>query len=90
EVKPNLIEEKNPELTFQQSEMQDGDIICFQKALTEQEVQEHTNAGRIYDIPTFYELLAMRVVVQFKPKHEDHKQKPEFELILNKNYTYDE
>jgi hypothetical protein len=27
----------NPEFNFQQSEVQDGDIICFQKVLTEKE-----------------------------------------------------
>ncbi|CAG8730823.1 21837_t:CDS:10, partial [Racocetra persica] len=76
EIKPTEIKEMKPELTFQQSEIQD--------------VQEHTTAGRICDIPTFYELLVMCVVVQFKPKHKDYKQEPEFELTLNKNYTYDE
>ncbi|CAG8641467.1 16190_t:CDS:10, partial [Cetraspora pellucida] len=68
----------------------DGDIICFQKALTEQQVQEHTAAGRIYDIPTFYESLVMRIMVQFKPKYKVRDQEPEFELILNKKYTYNE
>ncbi|CAG8491983.1 14575_t:CDS:10, partial [Cetraspora pellucida] len=90
EVKPNMIEEMKPKLTFQQSEIQDGDIICFQKALTKQEVKKHTIAGRIYDVPTFYESLSMRIVVQFKPKHKDREQKPEFDLVLNKKYTYDE
>ncbi|CAG8473851.1 25155_t:CDS:2, partial [Racocetra persica] len=89
EITQNIIAEKNPELTFQQSEIQDGDIICFQKALTEQEVQEHTTAGRIYDIPTFYELLVMRVVVQFKPKNKDHKQGPEFEVRMYYNEVSD-
>jgi hypothetical protein len=32
-----MIMEMNSELTFQQSEIQSGDIICFQKVLTEKE-----------------------------------------------------
>ncbi|CAG8813303.1 34982_t:CDS:10, partial [Gigaspora margarita] len=54
EIKPNMIIEMKPNLTFSKSEIQDGDIICFQKALTEEEVQGHTSADRICDIPSFY------------------------------------
>lgn len=32
-----MIEKMNLESTFQQSEIQDGDIICFQKVLTDEE-----------------------------------------------------
>ncbi|CAG8836057.1 10384_t:CDS:2, partial [Gigaspora margarita] len=35
EIKPYMIEEMKLNLTFQQSEIQDGDIICFQKSLTD-------------------------------------------------------
>ncbi|CAJ0637306.1 11152_t:CDS:10, partial [Entrophospora sp. SA101] len=37
EIKPNMIEEMKPKSTFQQSEIQDGDIICYQRTLTERE-----------------------------------------------------
>ncbi|KAF0554333.1 putative ubiquitin-specific processing protease 21 [Gigaspora margarita] len=37
EIKSNMIEEMKLNLTFQQSEIQDGDIICFQKSLTDKE-----------------------------------------------------
>ncbi|RIB11624.1 hypothetical protein C2G38_2042511 [Gigaspora rosea] len=37
EIKPDRIDEMKPYLTFKKSEIQDGDIICFQKALTEEE-----------------------------------------------------
>jgi len=90
EIKPNMIEEMKPKNTFQQSEIQDGDIICFQKALTEKEIQEHMAASRIHNIPQFYESLTLRVVVTFKPKLKDREPKPEFDLILNKKWTYDQ
>ncbi|CAB4444830.1 unnamed protein product [Rhizophagus irregularis] len=100
EVKPNMIEEMHFEFTFQQSEIQDGDIICFQKALTEREIQEHRSVCRCWNIPHFYESLALRIVVSFKPKLEDQYSKPEltyeqvsyseFDLILNKKWTYDQ
>ncbi|KAF0549637.1 putative ubiquitin-specific processing protease 21 [Gigaspora margarita] len=90
EIKPDMIEEMNLIITFQQSEIQNGDIICFQKALTEDEIQEHNSAGRIHDIPTFYESLSMRIIIKFKPKYIDKRQNPEFMLVLNKKYTYDD
>ncbi|CAG8488525.1 10217_t:CDS:10 [Acaulospora colombiana] len=89
EIKPGMIEEMKPKSTLHQSEIQDGDIICFQKALTEKEIQGHQDAGRIYSIPQFYEHLSMRIVVQFKPKLKDREPKPEFELVLNRKMGYD-
>ncbi|CAG8702533.1 7573_t:CDS:10, partial [Racocetra persica] len=77
EVKPDFIEKKMPKLTFSKSEMQDGDIICFQKTLTNK------------DIPQFYESLLMNVIVQFKSKFGYKDLIPEFSLVLNKNMTYE-
>ncbi|CAG8473227.1 8493_t:CDS:10 [Acaulospora morrowiae] len=98
EIKPGMIEEMKPKSTLHQSEIQDGDIICFQKALTDKEIQDHQAAGRIYGIPQFYDHLSMRIVVQFKPnpkpkdreqKQKDPEPKPEFELVLNRKMGYD-
>ncbi|CAG8434848.1 2439_t:CDS:10 [Funneliformis mosseae] len=81
EIKPNMIEEMKLKSTFQQSEIQDGDIIVFQKALTDKEIQEHSLAGRIHNIIQFYESLTLRIVVSFKPKLKDRDPKPEFDLV---------
>ncbi|CAG8473953.1 35423_t:CDS:10, partial [Racocetra persica] len=90
EIKPSMIEEMKPKLTFHISEIQHGDIICFQKALTEQKAQEYFTAGYYRNIPQFYESLSLRIVVRFKPRHKDREPKSEFELTLNKRNTYDE
>jgi len=37
EIKPGLIEPMTPKLSFSQSEIQDGDIICYQIDLPEKE-----------------------------------------------------
>ena len=37
EIKPGMIELMKPKLTFTQSEIQDGDIICFQVDVAEKE-----------------------------------------------------
>ncbi|GBB99174.1 hypothetical protein RclHR1_03440007 [Rhizophagus clarus] len=87
EVKPNMIDEIDLKFTFQKLELQNGDIICFQKVLTEKEIQEHTEAGRIHSIPQFYELLSLRSVFSFKSKLNDY---PKFSLILNKKLSSDQ
>jgi len=37
EIKPGMIELMKPKLTFAQSEIQDGDVICFQVDLSDKE-----------------------------------------------------
>jgi ubiquitin carboxyl-terminal hydrolase 7 len=37
EIKPGMIELMKPKLSFAQSEIQDGDVICFQVDLPEKE-----------------------------------------------------
>lgn len=37
EIKPSMIEPKNPNMTFKESEIQDGDIICYQEVLNSSE-----------------------------------------------------
>lgn len=37
EIKHNMIDQMKPKQTLLQSELQDGDIVCFQKALTGEE-----------------------------------------------------
>ncbi|GBB89574.1 hypothetical protein RclHR1_01630012 [Rhizophagus clarus] len=62
EIKPHMILKMNLESTLQQSEIQNGDIICFQKVLTEKEIREHKLADRCWNIPDFYESLLLRNV----------------------------
>ncbi|CAG8525643.1 3949_t:CDS:2, partial [Dentiscutata heterogama] len=56
----------NSKLTFHDSKIQNGDIICFQKALTEEESQKYIAASRIHDIPTFYK----SIVAKFEGKDQ--------------------
>jgi ubiquitin carboxyl-terminal hydrolase 7 len=37
EIKPGMIELMKPKATFAQSEIQDGDIVCFQVEISEKE-----------------------------------------------------
>lgn len=90
EIKPGMIEVMKPKLTFLQSEIQDGDIICFQAELSEKEIYDLEAQGLYATPPQYYDFLQNRVLLYFKPKHEDpNEENPEFDLILSKKMNYD-
>ncbi|KVI05076.1 hypothetical protein Ccrd_016566 [Cynara cardunculus var. scolymus] len=82
---PNVMcEHIDKKLTFRGSQLEDGDIICFQKALH----VESTETCRYPDVPSFLEYVHNRQVVRFrsleKPKED------EFSLELSKLNNYDD
>ncbi|CAG8791717.1 365_t:CDS:2, partial [Racocetra persica] len=89
EIKPDRIDRMYPVFTFKQSEIINGDIICFQKKLMAKEIHEHISAGRFHSIPQFYESLSNNIVVRFKSKFGYRDPVPEFSLVLNKNMAYE-
>ncbi|KAG2020400.1 ubiquitin carboxyl-terminal hydrolase 5 [Coprinopsis cinerea AmutBmut pab1-1] len=89
EIKPGMIELMKPKLTFSQSEIQDGDIICFQVDLSEKEITDLDSQGLYSNPVQFYDFLQNRVMLIFRPKHEDGQDNPEFHIILSKKHNYD-
>ncbi|KAF8654190.1 hypothetical protein AX16_003719 [Volvariella volvacea WC 439] len=89
EIKPGMIELMKPKLTFGQSEIQDGDVICFQVDISEKEVHDLESQGLYSNPAQFYDFLQNRVMIIFRPKNEepDHEH-PEFSLVLSKKQTY--
>ncbi|CAN6342895.1 unnamed protein product [Urochloa humidicola] len=82
---PNVMcEHIDKKLTFRSSQLEDGDIICFQKA----PVPDGDTQVRYPDVPSFLEYVHNRQVVHFrsldKPKDDD------FSLELSKLHTYDD
>ena len=90
EIKPNMIELMKLKATFLQSEIQDGDILCFQAEPTEAEQRDLELQHRYANPIQFYDFFMNRVVVQFKPRFDDMDIKTEFELTLSKKMTYDQ
>ncbi|KAF7793175.1 hypothetical protein EIP86_004284 [Pleurotus ostreatoroseus] len=90
EIKPGMIELMKPKLTFTQSEIQDGDIICFQVDINEKEIGDLENQS-LYSNPTqYYDFLQNRVMIVFRPKFEEADQDhPDFSLVLSKKQNYD-
>ncbi|XP_052184997.1 ubiquitin C-terminal hydrolase 13-like isoform X1 [Diospyros lotus] len=70
--------------TFRSSQLEDGDIVCFQKSLP----VDVGDRFRYPDVPSFLEYVRNRQVVHFraleKPKEDD------FCLELSKLHTYDD
>ncbi|XP_019456113.1 PREDICTED: ubiquitin carboxyl-terminal hydrolase 12-like isoform X2 [Lupinus angustifolius] len=82
---PNVMcEPIDKKLTFRASQLEDGDIICFQKAPS----MDSEENVRYPDVPSYLEYVHNRQVVHFrsldKPKEDD------FCLEMSRLYTYDD
>ncbi|GBG84805.1 hypothetical protein CBR_g39181 [Chara braunii] len=79
-----MCEPVDKKATFKASQLEDGDIICVQKAVSGRDLEKY----RYPDVPSYLEYVRNRQVVQFrrleKPK-ETH-----FMLELSKQHTYDD
>ncbi|KAF9052946.1 hypothetical protein BJ165DRAFT_1413298 [Panaeolus papilionaceus] len=89
EIKPGMIELMKPKLSFLQSEIQDGDVICFQVDLPDKEIHDHESQGLYSNPVQFYDFLQNRVMIIFKPRFEDPEPEAEFNLIFSKKQNYD-
>ncbi|XP_047150238.1 ubiquitin C-terminal hydrolase 13-like isoform X2 [Vigna umbellata] len=68
-------------LTFRASQLQDGDIICFQKA----PAKEHV---RYPGVPSYLEYVHNRLVVHFRSLHKPKED--DFCLEMSRLYKYDD
>ncbi|CAN6586672.1 unnamed protein product [Malus baccata var. baccata] len=79
-----MCEHLDKKTSFRLSQIEDGDIICFQKSTPLKSEEE----CKYPDVPSFLEYVHNRQVVHFrsleKPKEED------FSLELSKQHTYDD
>ncbi|KAH9450894.1 hypothetical protein MJO29_009439 [Puccinia striiformis f. sp. tritici] len=88
EIGPGKIQLVRPKTTFTDMEMRDGGIICFQIELSDKEL-DNLGRQRLYlDPVSFYDFLANRVMVRFKPRHDHMAKTDEFDLTLSKTLTY--
>jgi len=62
EIKPGMIELMKPNYTLTQSEIRDGDIICFQAEISHREIHDLKSQGLCSDAKEFYNFLQHRVV----------------------------
>ncbi|KAI5816954.1 hypothetical protein BZA77DRAFT_46183 [Pyronema omphalodes] len=88
EIKPSMIDQIKPKQTFEAAEIQDGDIICFQKAPTIQEAQALRERGLPTTAMEFYSYMTDLIKVKLLPKVSGTG--PELTLIMNKKMSYDD
>ncbi|GAA6026726.1 hypothetical protein JCM8097_005817 [Rhodosporidiobolus ruineniae] len=90
EIKPNMIEGMKMKATFLQSEIQDGDIVCFQVDMTD--TTPESDKQQVFTNPIqFYDFFLNRVVVTFRPRYEDPEHEyEEFAITLSKKNSYDQ
>lgn len=89
EIKADMIEPLKPANTFQQSELQSGDIICVQKILPEAEANQLSQDGLYTDARQYYEYLINRVKVTFYDKNDLDAEDRTFNLELSRRMSYD-
>ena len=76
--------------TMTQSEIQDGDIICFQVGISDKEVHEIESQGLYSNPQQFYGFLQDLVKVLFRPKFgKPDADQPEFVLALSRRQSYE-
>ncbi|KAI8066595.1 hypothetical protein BC940DRAFT_275132 [Gongronella butleri] len=102
EIKPEMIENMELNKTFQQSEIQDGDILVMQRSLTEDEIEDLTAKDMYYSAPEFMNYLFHRRVVTVAPiemtamaataaaLNVTNVEELRFDLELLTTMTYDE
>eukprot|EP00252_Welwitschia_mirabilis_P016663 TRINITY_DN3688_c0_g3_i1.p1 TRINITY_DN3688_c0_g3~~TRINITY_DN3688_c0_g3_i1.p1 ORF type:complete len:1111 (+),score=262.49 TRINITY_DN3688_c0_g3_i1:336-3668(+) len=82
---PNVMcEHVDERSTFRGSQLEDGDIICFQKVLSREEEERY----RFPDVPSFLEYVHNRQIVRFRAL--DRPKEDDFSLELSKINTYDD
>ncbi|KAJ5381415.1 Ubiquitin carboxyl-terminal hydrolase 21 [Penicillium cataractarum] len=85
EIKHDMIDVMKPKQTFQQSEIQDGDIITFQRTVKDSELP---STALYTDARQYYDYLLNRIVVEFRPLKGDDRDG--FTLGLSRKTTYDQ
>ena len=98
EIKQNYIEPMKPKNTLVASEIQDGDIVCFQRHLSEAETAalKQTAPTASLTAPQFYDFLINRMFVNFTPKfipiqnlQVRNEGDETFRIALSKKDSYD-
>ena len=90
EIKSSMIEPMKPKATLQHAEIQDGDIICFQKQLSETQTSSIAQTGGYTDAREFYDYLLNRKQVNFSPKLLTNSDKEVFKLDLSRKMSYEQ
>jgi len=90
EIKSSMIEPMKPKSTLLQAEIQDGDIVCFQKSLSEKQAAAVSQSGGYTDAREFYDYLLNKKTVTFLPKSVTENDEESFKLDLSRKMVYEQ
>ena len=90
EIKHSMIEPMKPKATLQQAELQDGDIVCFQKILSEKQIAYVAQTGGYTDAKDFYDHLLNRMPIDFAPRLGTKNEADSFRLALSRKMSYEQ
>ena len=90
EIKHSMIEPMKPKSTLHQAEIQDGDIVCFQRVLSEKEALGIAQTGGYTDAREFYDYLLNRKTVSFSPKLPTESESDIFKIDLSRKMSYEQ
>ena len=90
EIKSSMIEPMKPKATLHHAEIQDGDIVCFQKQLQEKEISNIASTGGYTDAREFYDYLLNRKQVLFLPRFTTDGNRESFKLDLSRKMSYEQ
>lgn len=90
EIKHSMIEPMKPKATLQQAELQDGDIVCFQKMLSDKQTASIAQSGGYTDAKDFYDHLLNRMPIEFASKPGTQNEADGFKLALSRKMSYDQ
>ncbi|KAL7617605.1 ubiquitin C-terminal hydrolase 12 [Lactuca sativa] len=79
-----MCERLDKSASFKSSQIEDGDIICFQKLHQALAVEKYRHP----DVPSFLEYVKNRQIVHFRSL--DRPKEDDFSLELSKSHTYDD
>ncbi|KAI9265155.1 hypothetical protein BDA99DRAFT_559227 [Phascolomyces articulosus] len=90
EIKPTKVDKINPDRTFEKCEIQNGDIICVQKTLSEEEYKKLIQDEKYPTIPDYLDFLFYRIDTLFisYDQQDPTNLTGRFKLALRKNIPY--
>ncbi|KAJ3321282.1 hypothetical protein HDV06_004507 [Boothiomyces sp. JEL0866] len=90
EVKPGMIDELDLSSTFTNAELVDGDIICFQRVLSVEDLDRMEDPVSMSTVPKYFEFLTNQISVTFISRERTAEGDGEFALKLSKKTPFDE
>ncbi|CAO3673657.1 unnamed protein product [Rhizopus microsporus] len=90
EVKPSMVDRLDLNLTTTLAELQDGDILCVQRALSPQEEQAIVQNGGHATVDKYLEYELGKVLVTFSPRDSSDEMSPDLDLWLHKDMSYEQ